>query len=157
MKILGIDPGSHRVGYAILERGSKRNQIQLVEYNVIDVAAKTPSPENLLEIRQKLGELIGYHKPQYASVEKLFFHKNSKTAGSVYEARGVVLLTLAEEGITIMEPTVTQIKKGITGNGNAQKADVKQALELILRIQLEHKLDDAWDAIAAAFVGNSMV
>ena len=157
MKILGIDPGSHRVGYAMLVRGAKRNQIQLLEYNVIDVAAKTPSPQNLLEIRQKLADLIAYYKPEYASVEKLFFHKNSKTAGSVYEARGVILVTLAEQGIQILEPTVTQIKKGITGNGNAQKADVKQALELILRVELEHKLDDSWDAIAAAFVGNSMV
>lgn len=157
MKILGIDPGSHRIGYAILEKNPDRKGLLIVDYDVLQVAANTPSPENLGLIFSGLNTLIDHHQPDCASIEKLFFYKNVRTAGDVYQARGVILLSLFHGKIPIVEPTVTQIKKGITGNGNAGKKQVKTALQLIFNQKLEHNLDDAWDAIAVAFVGNSML
>ncbi|MCP5499293.1 MAG: crossover junction endodeoxyribonuclease RuvC [Leptospiraceae bacterium] len=155
MKILGIDPGSHRLGYAILEQGKKNTRPLILEYGVLEVKANTPSPENLLILKNGLSRLIQKFEPELASIEKLFFHKNAKTAVNVYEARGVVLLQLHEAGIKILQPTVSQIKKGITGKGTASKKDLKSALEFILGEKLEN-IDDSWDAIAAAFVGLSM-
>lgn len=89
-------------------------------------------------------------------MEDIFFSKNIKTAKTVMESRGVILLSLAERGIKILQPTATQIKKGVTGNGNAGKKDISQALKLIYGLDKLDGLDDSWDAIAAGFVGLSM-
>ena len=91
-----------------------------------------------------------------ASVEELFFFKNQKTVAQVYEARGVILFTLIERGLKILEPTITQIKKGVTGSGTADKKQVKEAIKLILGLKELKGHDDSWDAVAAGFVGLAM-
>lgn len=153
MKLIGIDPGSHRIGYSVLEKNISKNKISILTYGTIEVPPKTESPENLLIISEKLEQIAKDYEPDYASVEELFFHKNQKTASMVYQARGVIVFTLAKQGIKIVEPTVTQIKKGVTGDGNADKKQVRHALQIILGVRDLKGLDDSWDAIAAAFVG----
>ncbi|MCE9501012.1 MAG: crossover junction endodeoxyribonuclease RuvC [Leptospira sp.] len=154
-RMIGIDPGSHRVGYSILEK-KERNKISLLTYGTIDIQPGTKSPENLIVIRKTLSRLLDEYTPGLASVEELFFSKNQKTAGRVYESRGCILLTLAESGVRIIEPSVTQIKKGTTGNGTADKKQVRQALKLILGLDDLSGHDDSWDAVAAGFVGFAM-
>ena len=153
-RMIGIDPGSHRIGYSILER--KKNKIDLLASGTIEIPPKTSSPENLVLIREELREILEEFHPDHASVEELFFHKNQKTAGRVYEARGCILLTLSEFSVRIIQPTVTQIKKGTTGNGNADKRQIRQALKLLLGLKELSGHDDSWDAVAAAFVGFAM-
>lgn len=155
MKIIGIDPGSHRVGYAILEKLNRK--ISILDYGTIEVPPNTPSPDNLLIIRNELKSLIQLNKPEVASIEELFFFKNQKTVANVYESRGVILLTVFEEGLKIIEPTVTQIKKGVTGSGTADKKQVKAALKLLLGLKELKGHDDSWDAVATGFVGLSMI
>ncbi|NUM41838.1 MAG: crossover junction endodeoxyribonuclease RuvC, partial [Leptospiraceae bacterium] len=129
----------------------------IVSYGTIEVPPNTISPENLLIIRNELKMILEEHIPEFASVEELFFSKNQKTAKNVFESRGVILLTLIEAKIKIIQPTVSQIKKGITGNGNADKKQVKKAIQLLFGIKNLTGHDDSWDAIAAAFVGFSMI
>lgn len=157
MKIIGIDPGSHRIGYCVLERDEKKKSIlKILTYGTIEAPPNTSSPENLLIIRKELNSIITSFQPELASVEELFFSKNQKTAKNVFESRGVILLTLAESTIKIIQPTVSQIKKGVTGNGNADKKQVKGAIQILFGIKNLSGHDDSWDAIAAAFVGFSM-
>ena len=153
MKIIGIDPGSHRIGYAILE---KEYKIQILDYGVIEVPKSIKVPYNLLYIKEEILKLIKSFQINFASIEEMFFNKNLKTASRVFEARGVILLTLLEQNLNLTQPTVTQIKKGITGNGRANKKDIHNALKKIFCLEELKCYDDAWDAIATAFVGISI-
>ncbi|PJZ57532.1 crossover junction endodeoxyribonuclease RuvC [Leptospira barantonii] len=154
MRIIGIDPGSHRAGYAVLEKASSK--IRILTYGTVEVPSGTPSPDNLLILRKGLADILEEYKPSIASVEEMFFAKNKKTASRVFESRGVLLLTLAELNIRILEPTVSQIKKGTTGSGTADKKQIRQALKILLNVDLLKGHDDSWDAVAAAYVGLSM-
>ncbi|PJZ69159.1 endonuclease [Leptospira perolatii] len=154
MRVIGIDPGSHRIGYAVLEK--KNSIISVLTYGTIEVPPKTKSPINLIQIRRQLDAILDEFCPKIASVEELFFAKNRTTAARVYESRGVILLTLGEHSVPILEPTASQIKKGTTGSGAADKKDVKSALKLLLGLEELTGHDDSWDAIASAYVGLAM-
>lgn len=151
-RILGIDPGTHRIGFAVLDKLSRHLPV-VVEYGTIEIVPKLSVSESLLQLKKNLSKIIEIHRPECASVESLYFNKNLKTAGTVYQARGVILLTLAEYNIKIVEPTVTQIKKGMTGSGKADKKGIHAALKLILKIPELKGHDDSWDAMASAYVG----
>jgi len=158
MRIIGIDPGSHRVGYAVLSfPEANRSKPELLVYGTIEVAPKTPSPDNLLQIKEELDGILQEYKPDFGSVEELFFLKNVTTGMRVSESRGVILLSLGEKKIPAVQPSATQIKKGISAKGNASKKEVRQAIKLILGFNNLTGHDDSWDAIAAAFVGKSLI
>ncbi|WCL49827.1 crossover junction endodeoxyribonuclease RuvC [Leptospira sp. GIMC2001] len=152
MITLGIDPGSHRIGYAFMERSQSRVRPVVLEYGTIEIPPKTLSPANLILIQAELNSLIEKIKPDRACVENLFFSKNKKTAQQVYEARGVILLILGMHQIPIYELTANQIKKGISASGSADKKAIRRSIQLILGMTPEGH-DDSWDAIACAFVG----
>jgi crossover junction endodeoxyribonuclease RuvC len=153
---LGIDPGSHRLGYAFLEKlPGSRTTPKVLDYGTIEVPPKTPSPANLLIIQDSLSKLIQDYKPNRACVENLFFSKNKKTAQQVYEARGVILLTLGQHEIPIFELTANQIKKGVSATGSADKKAIRRSIQMILGMTPTGH-DDSWDAIACAFVGASL-
>ncbi len=154
-RVLGIDPGTHRTGFALLER-SGRERPKVVEYGTWELKANSSHLESLLFLHEKLIQFIEKTSPSYAAVEEIFINRNLKTAAKVMQARGVILLSLAEKKVNILEPTVTQIKKGITGKGNADKKDIRSAVKLFLGIDLEGH-DDSWDAVACAFTGFSMI
>ncbi|PNV75068.1 crossover junction endodeoxyribonuclease RuvC [Leptospira inadai] len=154
MKVLGIDPGSHRMGYAVLEK--VKSVILVRTYGTIEVPPGTKSPVNLIAIRRQLDAILDEFRPDLACVEELFFAKNRSTAARVYESRGVILLTLGEHNVPVVEPTASQIKKGTTGNGTADKKDIKSALRLLLGLRDLTGHDDSWDALASAYVGLAM-
>ncbi|NCN10296.1 MAG: crossover junction endodeoxyribonuclease RuvC [Leptospira sp.] len=157
MIVMGIDPGSHRLGFAFLKKNSSsRTRPEILEYGTIEVPAKTKSPENLIYIYAELQRLIQFHKPERACVENLFFAKNKKTAQMVYEARGVILLILGQNSIPIYELTANQIKKGVSASGSADKKAIRRSIQIILGVDVKGH-DDAWDAIACAFVGSGMI
>ncbi len=158
MKILGIDPGSHRVGYAVLDfPESNPRTPNLLSYGTIEAPPKTPSPDNLIQIKQELVKIIEESKPTAACVEELFFVNNITNGMRVSESRGVILLCLGEKGIPVVQPTATQIKKGISSKGNATKKEVRLAIQMILGLKDLKGHDDSWDAIAAAYVGRSLL
>lgn len=148
MKALGIDPGTHRIGWAIIE-GDSLNQ-KALEYGCIELPKGTGSAKYLKTIYSSLKKLVKKHKPDKAGVEKLFFHKNRKTAMQVAQARGVVLFALAESGVIYQEISPNTIKSAVAGYGNADKKQVEKMVALQLDLDETPRLDDTSDALATA-------
>jgi len=148
VRVLGIDPGLAITGYAIVDEDG--SDLQLITTGVIRTPAKTPAPERLRIIHQELSTLISEHQPEASGVEELFFSRNVKTAMSVGQARGVILLTLANAGLPIAEYTPMQVKEAITGYGNADKRQVQEMVRMLLNLSDVPRPDDAADAVAVA-------
>lgn len=148
MRVLGIDPGTAITGYAVVEETEGR--LSLVAIGVVDTPAKTPLPARLQRIYAGLRVVISEHAPETAAVEELFFSRNTRTAMSVGEARGVVLLALADAGLPIVEYTPMQIKQAVTGYGSADKRQVQEMVRLLLSLPDIPRPDDAADAAAVA-------
>lgn len=151
MRILGIDPGYGRVGWAIVE-GNKSKQ-SLVECGCIETDPKASLEERLDEIYQSISLLIQKHKPEKAFVESLFFFKNQKTVMAVGQARGVIVLSIHRSGIVCQQLTPLQIKNTIVGYGRASKEQVQLMVKSQLRLTKVPKPDDAADACAIAISG----
>jgi crossover junction endodeoxyribonuclease RuvC len=151
MKILGIDPGLFRTGYALLEQAN--NQIKLKEAGCITTSPKQSEYQRLLEIKTDLTALIRKLKPEVVCIESLFFAANAKTAIKVGQARGVALLTCAEQKLKIIEVTPLQVKISATGYGKADKTQVQRMMQTLLKLKKIPKPDDAADACAIAWAG----
>ncbi len=151
MKILGIDPGLGRTGYALLEQTG--NIISLKEAGCITTTIGEAEHKRLLEIKQDLDHLIQKFKPDAVCVESLFFAANVKTAMMVSQARGVILVTCANHKLKIIEVTPLQVKIAATGYGKADKRQVHRMIQTILKLKKIPKPDDAADAAAIAWAG----
>ncbi len=149
MLVLGIDPGTATTGYGFLE-AHPDGSFSAVAYGVILTPAKTPLPERLLLLHRRLQELLQRYPPQGAAVEKLFFQRNVTTAMSVGQARGVVLLALAQHNIPVAEYTPNEVKMAVTGYGSAGKAQMQRMVKMLLGLEDIPKPDDAADALAVA-------
>jgi crossover junction endodeoxyribonuclease RuvC len=109
-----------------------------------------PMPLRLLELHNKIKEILFLHRPESSAVEKLFFQRNVTTAISVGQGRGVVLLALAESGIDVMEYTPLEVKQAVVGYGKADKGQVQSMVKAILNLDEIPTPDDAADALAIA-------
>lgn len=149
MTILGIDPGTSIVGWAVIKKNAAGNA------TLIDAGAIRPETRKasiqLLEIHKALARLIDIHSPKLIALEKIFFSKNIKTALRVAEARGVVFLTAALKEIRVCEYTPNEVKLAATGYGKADKRQVKEMMKLLLKKPDMPALDDITDAMAIAF------
>lgn len=147
MVILGIDPGTASLGYSFLECIPKPKILALGLIKTVPASSEA----RLKMVHLKLTDLIKKWRPDALAVERLFFAKNQKTALAVAEARGVILLTTALAGINVYEYTPLEVKYAVTGNGAADKKQVKKMLELTFQQSFPHTQDDALDALAIAF------
>lgn len=147
MKILGIDPGMAIVGYGLIEY--ENDKITLETSGSIQTDKKLTDAQRLLEIANDLSTIVEKYKPDFASIEKLFFFKNQQTIIPVAEARGVILTVLQKYNIPFAEYTPLEVKQVLTGYGRADKKEVEQRVQLALNTNLP-KLDDTVDAIAIA-------
>lgn len=147
-RILGIDPGFGRMGYGIIETYGR--ECQPVTYGCIETAVSTPFVGRLLEIRGAIIELIQKYRPTHAAVEELFFFKNVTTAIQVGQARGVILVTLAEAKLPVQEFTPLEVKQALTNYGRAEKKQVQAMVQMLLRLPAQNLQDDAADALAVA-------
>ena len=148
MRILGIDPGTGRLGFGVIAVDGLR--ITLIDAGVVTTPAYTPHAERLEDIFDSLTQIIKDTKPEMISIEKLFFSKNITTAMTVSEARGVALLVAQQAHLPIHEYTPNQIKQTLTGYGNAKKPQMQEMVRLQLGLKEAPKPDDAADALAAA-------
>ena len=155
MKILGIDPGLGRTGYALLEQDG--NNINLKEVGCITTGVGEPEYERLAEIKYDLNAIIRKSRPDAVCVESLFFAANAKTAMSVGQARGVILVTIADHKLKIIEVTPLQVKIAATGYGKAEKSQVHRMMQTVLKLKKIPTPDDAADAVAIAWAGISRV
>lgn len=149
MVVIGIDPGTAITGYGVV-RDNEVQGLVAVKFGVIETPARLPMPHRLQQLHHSLIEVLHLHRPGSAAVEKLFFQRNVRTAISVGQARGVVLLALAEVGLTVAEYTPLQIKQAVTGYGGADKNQVQQMVKALLNLEKVPRPDDAADALAVA-------
>jgi len=149
MVIIGIDPGTAITGYAVIKKDQKTGNPTLIDAGSIRPETKEQGAR-LKEIRRRFLRLLDIHKPEIVALEKIFFSKNIRTAISVAEARGVLLLTAAEKSIKVCEYTPGEIKMAVAGYGKADKNQVKEMTRLILKQVTAPKLDDVTDATAIA-------
>ncbi len=148
MRILGLDPGTATTGYGIID--IENGHMRVVTYGVIRTAAGDPTPERLQAIYERLNELLSDYEPDSAGVEEVFFGRNITTAISVGQARGVLLLALANAGISIGEYSPPRIKEAVTGYGKADKAQVQLMVRNLLDLEETPRPDDAADGLAIA-------
>lgn len=148
MHILGIDPGTAIMGYGLIEK--QGNRLIPLAYDSWRTPAHTPMPERLLTLYQELQSFIEAHQPEQIAVEELFFNRNTTTAISVGQARGVILLAAAQAGIPVYEYTPLQVKQAVVGYGRADKKQVQQMVRALLGLKEIPKPDDTADALAIA-------
>lgn len=148
MKVLGIDPGTARVGWGVIEENA--GNVKQIAYGCVTTEKTLPPADRLKKIHTEIGTIIRTHKPDCVSVEKLFFSANATTAIAVGEARGVILLAASEAGIPVTSYAPQEIKHSLTGSGSAQKQQVGRMVRLTLRLPSIPTPDDTADALAIA-------
>ena len=149
MLAIGIDPGTATTGYGLV-RENQDGSLSVVDYGAILTPADMPMPLRLLELYKKIKEILFLHRPESSAVERLFFQRNVRTAISVGQGRGVVLLALAESGVEVMEYTPLEVKQAGVGYGGADKRQVQSMVKAILNLDEIPTPDDAADALAIA-------
>lgn len=150
MRFIGIDPGTGRLGFGVID--AHKGKLTLVDAGVVTTPAHTPTNERLEDIFDSLTEIIATTQPDMMAIEKLFFARNVTTAMSVAEARGVALLVGQKAKLPIEEYTPMQIKQSIAGYGKADKKQMQEMVRMQLGLKEAPKPDDAADALAAAIM-----
>lgn len=148
MKILGIDPGTGRVGWGIVSHD--KGVETFVDCGCFETKVNSELPDRLALVYNFIENIINLHRPDAFAVESLFFEKNVKTAIDVAAARGVILLVGKRAGLPIFQYTPLQVKSALTGYGKAEKSQVEFMVGKILRLKNKIKPDDAADAVAIA-------
>ena len=148
MVVLGIDCGSERTGYGVIDTDGRTHR--LVSAGVVRTSPQTSFPERLCQIAAPLRELIREHRPETAAIEGVFHAVNAKTALKLAHVRGVALLVLAEAGLTVGEYSALEVKASVVGYGRADKGQVRTMVHSLLRIDGRVDSEDACDAIAVA-------
>jgi len=154
MTILGIDPGSVRVGYGLVEK--RAGVLVYRESGLLETPGGTKA-ERLVGLERSLTALVLRVKPDRAGIERLFITKNQKTVMEVAEARGVIVAALTRQGIPLIELSPPEIKLAVTGDGRATKEAVARMVSrTLLSLPREKRIDDVTDAlgIAIAVSGN---
>jgi crossover junction endodeoxyribonuclease RuvC len=148
MRILGLDPGTATTGYGIVDAAD--GELSMVAYGAIATPAGDPPELRLQSIFRQINALIGDYRPERAAVEQLFFGRNITTAIAVGQARGVLLLALADAGIPVSEYSPPKVKEAVTGYGKAEKAQMQLMVRHLLNLDETPQPDDAADALAVA-------
>lgn len=150
MIVLGIDPGIATTGYGVV-RDEPDGTFTALDYGVLLTPKTDSQPARLMSLREQLIALIHQWRPTESAVEALFFAANAKTAMSVGQARGVILVTLHEAGLPIGEYTPLQVKQAVTGYGQADKMQMQTMVKMLFTLDSLPRPDDAADALAIAF------
>lgn len=146
MRVLGIDCGTERTGWGVIESDGRRHT--LVGHGVIRSSTRDPLETRLCNIAGCLREVIAHHTPQSAAVEQIFYSQNVKTALKLAHVRGVVLLAIAQAGVALGEYSPLEIKASVVGYGRAEKHQVQLMVKSLTGIEIES--EDAADAVAVA-------
>lgn len=149
MILIGIDPGTARMGCAIID--FKNDGVtSLVASEVITTSSELEMPSRLKILYNRLAEIISLHKPDSMVIERLFFNTNAKTAINVGQARGISMLAAAHNDLNVFEYTALEAKLVLTGYGRSDKKVMQEAVKDILGLDNIIKSDDANDAVAMA-------
>ena len=147
LRILGVDPGSRKTGYGLIENSG--NRIRHLASGCIRLNAKHPLSDRLLMLSRELEQLIEEFRPDCGVVEKIFFAKNAQSALTLGHARGVILLKFSERHLPIHEYQALKVKQTVVGVGRADKDQVQHMVRILLNLQNSLQEDEA-DALAVA-------
>ncbi len=148
-RVLGVDPGIATMGYGLVQERSD-GEIEVVAYGAVTTAADEDLSARLQQVYRGVRQIVEQYRPASVAVEKLLFGKNVTTAVAVGQARGVILLAVADCGLTVAEYTPAIVKQSVTGYGNASKSQVQDMIRLLLHLDEIPRPDDAADALAVA-------
>jgi crossover junction endodeoxyribonuclease RuvC len=155
MIVLGVDPGSLRTGYGVVDTDGRRHR--LVEKGTIAPPPRLSLPERLRLIHDGVASLISRLRPDALAVEDVFHAANTRTALVLGHVRGVVLLAGAEAGLPVHEFPPATVKQQITGFGRADKVQVAFMVARLLALPGDGEPGDAADALAVALCHASLV
>jgi len=147
-RLLGIDPGTNILGYAVIEIRNKK--MTLIEMGVVKMAHLDRHQLKLKRIFERVQIIIKQHGPKEMAVEAPFFGKNVQSMLKLGRAQGVAIAAAMTKGVEIFEYAPKRIKQSVTGNGNASKEQVAAMLESILNTKMDSNYLDASDALGAA-------
>ncbi len=147
MRILGIDPGSRKTGYGLIEHSN--NKSRHLDSGFIRLNEKETLIERLLMLSTELEKIIERLNPNCGAIEKIFYAKNAQSALSLAHARGVILLKFSEKQLPIHEYQALKVKQTVVGAGRADKGQIKHMVKILLKINDSLQEDQA-DALAVA-------
>jgi crossover junction endodeoxyribonuclease RuvC len=148
MRILGIDCGTERTGWGVIESDGRRHQV--LGHGVIRTKTAHGFDRRLHTIAEGLRGILSQHRPEAAAVEDIFHALNVKTALKLAHVRGVALLTIAEAGVVLGEYSPLEIKSSVVGYGRAEKQQVQLMVRRLTGVEGEFETEDASDALAVA-------
>lgn len=146
MRVLAIDPGLTRCGIGVIES----NSMTLVAVGVLKSAAEDSIEVRLLEIDQQIRQWIELHSPDVIAIERVFSQQNLRTVMGTAQVAGIALLAAAQSDIKVVMHTPSEVKAAVTGSGRANKNQVAQMVQRILKLETIPKPVDATDALALA-------
>lgn len=142
MKVMGIDPGLSRTGFGIISSEG-------INFGVIK-GGKGSKQERMIRICKELERIIKHEKPDIITLEEFYYGKNARTLATLSELKGAIIYLAGKKNIKVYEFPTSEIKKGITGNGNASKDQLNRMVRHLLGID-EEIPEDASDALASAY------
>jgi crossover junction endodeoxyribonuclease RuvC len=147
MRVLGVDPGLGRCGWAVLE--GRGGRVVAAGYGTVHTDGEQVAPR-LATLAARLRQVLAAHRPEALAIERLFFNANVRTAMTVGQASGVVLLLAAEHGLEVSAYTPPQVKQAVTGSGSAPKEQVGYMVKALLGLAAVPTPADTADALAVA-------
>jgi crossover junction endodeoxyribonuclease RuvC len=148
MLILGLDPGSTRTGYGLIE--SQGGRLRALAYGVIQPPRDTPFLERLPHVARQLEDLVRRSRPDAVAAEDIFLARNTRVALKLGHVRGAALLPILSAGIPVHEYAARLVKKAVTGFGGAEKEQVCRMVMMLLGVRDPIRILDASDALAVA-------
>ena len=148
MKVLGIDPGTAACGYGIVRESDGR--LRAVDHGWWRTRAGEPTADRLKIIFDRVAGLIVLHAPDALALEESFVGADARTALSVGQARGAVLVAAAAAGLDCAEYAPARVKQTVCGYGRAEKDQVQRMVKTILGLERLPSPNHAADALAVA-------
>jgi crossover junction endodeoxyribonuclease RuvC len=146
--VLGIDPGTQNTGYGVVYARGQR--LAALDGGVIETRPDMPLEKRLSVIHTRVCDLIKEHAPTALAIEDLFFGQNARSAFSVGQARGVVMLSGGMHGVPCYSYTPQAVKQAVCGSGSAAKDQVQRMVGALLSLPEPPSPDHAADALAVA-------
>ena len=147
-RILGVDPGTVALGFAIVEIHPRSRRV--IEIGVLKLAKMKDHADRLATIHRRLTQVISTHKPAIMAIEAPFFGKNPQSMLKLGRAQGVCMAAAMGREVPVTEYAPRKIKQSITGNGNASKEQVAVMLANEFELDTSRYLEDATDALGVA-------
>jgi crossover junction endodeoxyribonuclease RuvC len=147
-RLLGIDPGTNNLGYAVIEVEGQK--LRLIEMGVLSLVHLDDQPQKLKRIFERITEVINTHQPTSMAIEAPFFGKNVQSMLKLGRAQGVAIAAGMIKNLDVTEYSPRKVKQSVTGKGASSKEQVAAMLEYILKIKLDDYTLDATDALGVA-------